>query len=428
MFLYILKMIKIFVKYRKILALVNVLVINVILLNTLKLEANQFSIRKPNALNSLGVNIHFTQPSPGEMLKISQSGVRWVRMDFDWSQTERKASMYDFSAYGRLISECEKYNIKILFILGYANSLYDNGYSPSTALGRKAFSKWVAAAVKKFKGRGILWELYNEPNVGFWQPKPNVKHYILLAKSVGNAIHAVSVNEQYIGPAGANIDLPFLEECFKADLLSQWSAVSIHPYRYRDAIPESVVPEYDRLKLLISKYSPKNKKVPILSGEWGYTTQDTGVTLQVQAKYLARQWLINLSNDIPLSIWYDWRNDGNDPNNHEQNFGMIFYDHSLKPAYFASKTLTATLKDLDFYKRIRTGNDNEYILLFKKLSKLVVVAWVTNPNLHQVEFEVSGSEYRQLNYLGSKVSTVNSKSRRLRVTLDDSPQYFIQVK
>ncbi len=44
---------------------------------------------------------------------------------------------------------------------------------------------------------------------------------------------------------------------------------------------------------------------------------------ETQAKLLARQWLSNLANDIPLSIWYDWRDDGPDPKEREHHFGMV---------------------------------------------------------------------------------------------------------
>jgi hypothetical protein len=50
----------------------------------------------------LGVNIHFTDPRPGEMQMIADAGITWVRMDFSWAHTERAKGEYDFSAYERL--------------------------------------------------------------------------------------------------------------------------------------------------------------------------------------------------------------------------------------------------------------------------------------------------------------------------------------
>ena len=100
---------------------------------------------------------------------------------------------------------------------------------PPTKGGRH--SRWAAAAAKHFRGRGILWEMYNEPNIGFWKPKPDVKQYVKLAIEVGKTLREATPDELYIGPASSTIDMPFLEECFRSGLLEYWSAVSVHPYR-----------------------------------------------------------------------------------------------------------------------------------------------------------------------------------------------------
>ena len=39
----------------------------------------------------------------------------------------------------------------------------------------------------------------------------------------------------------------------------------------------------------------------------------TMVTAQTQGDYLARIFLVNLSQGIPLSFWYDWRSNGPAP-------------------------------------------------------------------------------------------------------------------
>ena len=266
---------------------------------------------KPVVPDCFGVNIHFTDPRPGEMEMLAAGGFGWVRMDFAWSATEREKGRYDFSAYDRLLAALEKHKIRALWILDYANRHYDSGLSPASDEGRKAFARWAAAAAQHFRGRGILWEMYNEPNIGFWKPRPNVQQYVRLALEVGKALRQAAPDELYAGPATSQIDLPFLEECFKAGLLEYWCAVTVHPYRQKE--PESVAPEYAKLRRLIQQYAPRGKRIPILSGEWGYSSVWRNFDEVRQGKYLARQWLTNLANDVPLSIWYDWHDDGRDP-------------------------------------------------------------------------------------------------------------------
>ena len=65
------------------------------------------SFAAPAVPDGFGVNIHFTDPRPGEMKMIAEAGVRWVRMDLKWDATEREPGRYDFSEYDRLMAALE---------------------------------------------------------------------------------------------------------------------------------------------------------------------------------------------------------------------------------------------------------------------------------------------------------------------------------
>src|ERR1700686_1491007 len=202
----------------------------------------------------LGVNIHFTDPQPGEIKMIAAAGFRWVRMDFKWDATERERGRYDFAEYDRLMSGLDESKIQALFILDYGNPLYDNGAPPRTAETRQAFARWAAAAAKHFSNRGVVWELYNEPNHDtFWPPRPHAKEYVELALAVGRAFRSEAPNEKLIGPAASEMDFAFLEACFKGGLLDYWSAMSVNPYVVSD--PECSEVEYCRPPKMIEQYN-----------------------------------------------------------------------------------------------------------------------------------------------------------------------------
>jgi hypothetical protein len=303
----------------------------------------------------LGVNIHFTDPQPGEIEMIAAAGFKWVRMDFHWGLTEKQKGVYDFSPYDRLLAALDKQTMHALLILNYGNPLYaDPGEATpytqraGTAEFRDAFAKWAAAGVSHFAGRGCIWEMWNEPNGKyFWAPAENVNQYIALAKATAAAVHAVAPNEPIIGPATSTIDLKFIEACCQAGLLEDWSAVSVHPYRQTP--PETAAAEFATLRNLISRYAPGGRSIPIVSSEWGYSTAWKGFDDQKQADYLKRDFANNFACQIPLSIWYDCRDDGDDRKNSEHRFGIVrrpyhkgrdpVYDP--KPAYEAMKQFSA---------------------------------------------------------------------------------------
>jgi hypothetical protein len=382
-----------------------------------------------------GVNIHFTDAKAGEMKMLAEGGFRWVRMDFHWSDTEREKGKYDFSAFDRLMKTLDEHSIRTLFILDYGNPLYsemqEHPSTPRTEEARQAMAKWATAVVTHFKGRGILWEMWNEPNHGgFWKPAPNVDEYIALAKAVGQAIRQAAPGECFIGPATSTIDLPYLEACFKGGLLELWDAVSVHPYRQSD--PETASEDYRKLRLLIEKYKPAGKTIPILAGEWGYSTAWSGFTAERQGKYLPRQWMTNLMNDVPLSIWYDWHDDGSDPRESEHNFGTVEWEYfaernpvyTPKPSYKAAQAFTRFFNGYRFNKRLSLSSSDDYLLLFDKSGVVKLAAWTTSKEPHEITIRASPGIFRVTNHLGEAQPDVTAGPDGLKLIISDAPLYL----
>jgi polysaccharide biosynthesis protein PslG len=376
---------------------------------------------QPGTTESLGMNIHFTDPRPGELKQMAAAGVRWVRMDYFWEGIEKSPGAYDFSAYDHLLGELQKYKIRPIYILDYGNRLYGPG-SPRTPEAIAAFSKFAAASVSHFKGKGIVWEMWNEPNGGFWNPTANVQEYIALALATGKAIRAAAPREAYIGPATSGMDFNFIEACFKAGLLKYWDAVSFHPYR--NTAPETAAADYVTIRTLIKRYAPAGKQVPILSGEWGYSELYPGLSRDLQAKYLAREYLTNLSNGLVVSIWYDWHDDGTDPKEPEHHFGSVFPDYSPKPAYVAAATLAKCLNALRFNKRLSLERDTDYCLLFTGMGgSKEIAAWTTALDDHDVTLPVSAGAFELVTPEGN-VNRVHADSDGLQIRLTGAPIYL----
>jgi hypothetical protein len=383
--------------------------------------------------DSIGLNTHFVDPRPGEMEMLAASGVRWVRIDFAWESIEKAPGQYDFSMYDKLVTTLESYRISPYFILDYSNKLYDNGMSPYTEEGRRAFAQWAGASVEHFQGRGIIWEMYNEPNYRFWRPKPNVHDYILLALEVGEAIRAAAPREAYVGPATALIDFGFLAACFKAGLLNYWSGVSVHPYRQRD--PESVMEEFHKLHELIAAFPEPGKHVPIIAGEWGYssTWNWKGMDEAKQGKLLAREFLSDLAQGVALTIWYDWHDDSASLQDPESHFGIVHFPYepdahpvySPKPAYLALKTLTSVLNGYRFSRRLPVGSPDDYVLLFTKGKDARIAAWTTS-SAKQKATTIPAHRRRVsiTDHLGQSLKPARAHKGKLGITLTDAPLYL----
>ncbi len=348
--------------------------------------------------DTIGVNIHFNRGHERDLELIAAAGFRWVRMDLGWAGIERKKGEYDWSAYDELTANLAKRGLRAIYILDYSNPLYEETVasrnpmtgqdqhdtaSPRHPESVAAFARWAGAAAAHFRGRRVVWEIWNEPNISFWKPKPDVAEYNALALATAKAVRQADPQATIIGPATSELPLKFLEAFFACGILEQLDAVSVHPYRSYAKSPETAGEEYRKLRELIDRHSPK-KKLPIISGEWGYSSFDKGVSTETQAAFLVRQQLFNLLEDIPISIWYDWKDDGPDQAEREHRFGTVGQNLEPKAAYGALKLMTTELANCRLVRRVPLASPDDYVLVFSAPGKITKLAAWTTGKPHRV--------------------------------------------
>ncbi len=195
-------------------------------------------------------------------------------------------------------------------------------------------------------------------------------------------------------------------------------AISVHPYRLGP--PETAASDYQRLRTLIAQYAAGQKvNLPIISSEWGYSL--TWVSQLQQAEYFVRLFIINLVNNLPVSIWYDWQ-DGPDPKQINDNFGMITWTGQPKMVYFAAQTLTRELDGFRFAQQLSLPSEADYVLLFTNGGARKQVMW-TAGNPHTVMMSVTTTSVTITNMTGEK-HTLPTTDGHLALELTGSPQYI----
>jgi hypothetical protein len=368
-----------------------------------------------------GVEIHFTRASQNELDFLAAGGFRWVRMDMFWHTIETVPGRYDFSAYDVLVREMTRRGIRIVFILDYGNLLYDHGFPPTSPGGRAAFARFAAAAARRYRGKGILWEIWNEPNLDhFWTPEANAHDYGTLALQTIGAIRRADPTALVVAPALAGYEVAFWQTLGEMGLFSKVDALTVHSYGVQT--PEALTGPLLDLRALIRRHSP-HWTPPILSGEWGFASTAGGYTEGQQAQFLARQWLVNLLHDMDLSIWYDWRDDGLDPHDPEHNFGTVRNDYTVKPAYRAARTLTTHLAGYRFLRRVPLAREDDYLLLFHSAGRTALATWTTG-EAHTVILPISVTEVAGVGMTGD-THTIESEGQGLAVAITESPRYLL---
>jgi hypothetical protein len=132
------------------------------------------------------------------------------------------------------------------------------------------------------------------------------------------------------------------------------------------------------------------------------------------------------SGAVEHVAWYDFRNDGANPFDHEQNFGAIRSDFRLKPAYRALATLTGVLEGKRVAERIEVGA-GAYAFRFTSAGETasnqdaVVVCAPATARL--LTFETSG-EVTVVNGVGEAIEPLRV-GNRCTITLDaEFPVYI----
>jgi hypothetical protein len=295
--------------------------------------------------------------------------------------------------------------------------------------------KWSEALqtlATRYKERGIrVWEIWNEPNIEpFWSPKPDAAEYYKVLAASYAAIkkgdpQATVLGCSLAGPHGRNWAPPweFTEAVLKLGGGKVMDAISIHPYRQPSSPEESdYIGDIKAISDLTAKYG---RRLPIWITEVGWPN-DTGGSSEVWAtKMLPRAYLLALACGVKNIAWYDYHDDGQDPSYLEHNCGLLLYDLTPKPAYFAFRTMATELADMRFEKEIPAG-DGATVLLFASKNKRTAVAWSHRKEV-AMAFQVrDGKEVESVELMGN-AERCPVRDGALLATLSEAPIFLRNV-
>lgn len=356
--------------------------------------------------DGVGVSIH-RDMTENDVKNMANAGLQWVRISVRWQDIENRKGEYDFETegYDNINKWIKKYNLKPYYVLNYSNSLYEKHRSITTKEGRQAFARFVSVTVKHYKNQNGVWEIWNEPNITkFWNPQPSYESYVNLVEKVAPIIRKEDPNSLIVGPAISRTypgSLKWLDQAFNYNLLNYIDAVSVHPYR--DAPPETVIADYQKIRSMIKSHT--DRQIQLFSGEWGYSMApkpNKKISEMKQAEYFTRMMLTNKSENIDLSIWYDWKNDGYNQSEIEHNFGIVWRSGNPKLTYLASQTLTANLKGYKFVKRYNLKNKDDYLLEFSNKNEKKAIVYWTKGSHHNSTVPLESGSGKAISMLGAE--------------------------
>ena len=379
----------------------------------------------------MGVNIHLLRDEPSLDLARA-AGFRFVRMDLLWSNVERRGR-FRFFAYDLLVRQLESRDMGVLWILDYGHPDHGGGV-PRSPEDIAAFSRFAEAVAAHYRGRNVRYEIWNEPNnPQFWAPSPNPAEYAALLRPAVTAMRRADPSAIISSGGTSNVDLSYVSRVVDRSFAPMLSAISIHPYPKNK--PEAIVPAYSAMRNWTKKELAHT--IELWDSEWGYSSTLSDANLarggdsdrhrKTQAILAAREILTVWTLGFSLGVWYDLRDDGKDPNNPEQNYGLLDSDGHEKPAMQAVRHLMDSATNRKFIGMLPQSPPGVHAVRFDGATDRLMIVWTDVPNRNEALECVRNDLVSVTDMMGKALETKSGSKGyvRIRIAENTGPVYVL---
>jgi hypothetical protein len=328
------------------------------------------------------------------------AGVSWIRIGqyenssdpTSWDWVERKRGVFAIAPeVDDYVDSLLENGVKVQMQLMYGNPMYTgpNGKKPDEITPEPgtfhnddrslnsifwppkspdeiaAFIRYVKWMVNHFRGRIHYYALWNEPDIGYWNPWGNPEEYGRLLAAFGPAVHETDPAAKVIYGGQADPISAWakraLDECKCASQIDIF-AYHTYPGYGQNLNPESMDsgaygPDSPaKLRELVRQYPGIRKDIEFWDDEFNSIGTWLGSDESVQAKYVPRGLIYNLAAGVRTFVWL--LTAGVDGNEYD-DFGFIHGlrnlpdDFTPRPVFYALQNTNALFSDTKFDPAIR---------------------------------------------------------------------------
>jgi hypothetical protein len=420
---------------------------------TVKLPPHRFAdALRPDS--PFGINTALRPDAPDlepRLRAMQDAGMKWGRQDFNWPRIETEPGKYDWAPYDRLVDRCRAHGILLLADLTGAPAFHD----PRTPAGVKAYADFARAAVEHFRGRVEYWQIWNEPNGGYWKGSP--EQYAALLAASGKAIHEASADAKVVGLNMAFCDIVWAERILRLVPYDCFDVAAFHPYRPPSAPEErldwweldqyvkswhknDLTPDYplvhmtlleqaDELIKVLSRFG-KPKPLWVTEMCWNTHIHPYGTSELRQADLLVRLYAQAIaSRKIDKVFWWTLRDVGDRQFDQADMVGLMRHDLSPKYGYYAYAFMARMLEGKRWVRNDSWGPD-VYASVFADdaTGEDLIVAWSPKPYAYVRVSNPTGLTFYDVYGTRRFVPHDRVRTASLPVPLGESPVYIVGTK
>jgi len=250
-------------------------------------------------------------------------------------------------------------------------SLYSVFWPPKTPEQIAAFNRYAAWMVEHFRDRINYWALWNEQDIGYWNPWGNAEEYGNLLGPFVDAVHKTDSQARVIYGAQAGPSSEFTRKAL--DTCKCAAGIDVYAYHTYPGYGHNAAPESmdsgaykegttKELREFVTRYPGIKKSIPFFDDEFNAIPSWKDMDESVQAKYVTRGLIYNLAAGVKTFVWLlAAGTDGNEYDDFGFIHGLTNHDHDWKPrpAFYALQNVNAVFADTKFDPSIEISVSNQ---------------------------------------------------------------------
>jgi len=239
-------------------------------------------------------------------------------------------------------------------------SVYSVYYAPTTPEQIAAFNRYSAWMVNHFKDRIHYWALWNEQDIGYWNPWGNPEQFGRLLTPFIETVHKTDPQGKVIYGGQADPSREFTQRAL--DTCKCAAGIDVYAYHTYPGYGQNMNPESmdygaylnespKQLRDLVAHYPGIKPDIPFFDDEFNSIPSWVGSDESVQAKYVPRGFVYNLAAGVKTFVWLLAA--GTDGNEYD-DFGLVHgltnheNDWTPRPVFYALQNTNAVFSDTKF--------------------------------------------------------------------------------